>query len=491
MNEFSMKNVLKKNVMALALLGIYILFIILGFVIEGQNILAPAIVTSLIERNAYVFILGAGMLMCMLTGGNIDLSVGSIVCFIGSVVGLFSVENRLLDQWFGVWEVQEINGEATRVLVAHAQPLNTPLAMLVALGVGLLYGALLGFLIAYVRIPPWIATLAGYLAFRGLGTQVLTTASADAALTGFPDSLKNIFGGSVLEYIRVGGEKVYLDVLGMNIPCVVAGILASAAVILLTVTSRKKKISKGYQADPKGFVTLKCIILTAIIMFFAVEFSFEGGIPVVVLWIGGVLLIYGIITEKTTIGRHFMTVGGNAESARLSGINNRLVMFFAYLNMAVLTVIAAMIVTVRASAANSSAGEEYELDAIAACIVGGVSAYGGSGTIIGMVVGATMIGVINQGMQIIGVDQNWIKIVKGLVLLAAVVFEIVSKQTKKAKKDAKPKKVKAQKGENGEAEAEPVQPSEEASELEATVVSEDTEAAPAPVPDAGLATSET
>ena len=431
------------------------------------------------------------MLMCMLTGGNIDLSVGSVVCFIGSVVGLFSVENRLLDQWFGVWEVQEINGEATRVLVQHAQPLNTPLAMLVALGVGLLYGALLGFLIAYVRIPPWIATLAGYLAFRGLGTQVLTTASADAALTGFPDSLKNIFGGSVLEYIRVGGEKHYLDVLGMNIPCVVAGILASAAVILLTVTSRKKKISKGYQADPKGFVILKCIILTAIIMFFAVEFSFGGGIPVVVLCIGGVLLIYGIITEKTTIGRHFMTVGGNAESARLSGINNRLVMFFAYLNMAVLTVIAAMIVTVRASAANSSAGEEYELDAIAACIVGGVSAYGGSGTIIGMVVGATMIGVINQGMQIIGVDQNWIKIVKGLVLLAAVVFEIVSKQTKKAKKDAKPKKVKAQKGENGEAEAEPEQPSEEASELEATVVSEDTEAAPAPVPDAGLATSET
>ena len=487
MNEFSMKNVLKKNVMALALLGIYILFIILGFVIKGQNILAPAIVTSLIERNAYVFILGAGMLMCMLTGGNIDLSVGSIVCFIGSVVGLFSVENRLLDQWFGVWEVQEINGEATRVLVEHAQPLNTPLAMLVALGVGLLYGALLGFLIAYVRIPPWIATLAGYLAFRGLGTQVLTTASADAALTGFPDSLKNIFGGSVLEYIRVGGEKVYLDVLGMNIPCVVAGILASAAVILLTVTSRKKKISKGYQADPKGFVILKCIILTAIIMFFAVEFSFEGGIPVVVLWIGGVLLIYGIITEKTTIGRHFMTVGGNAESARLSGINNRLVMFFAYLNMAVLTVIAAMIVTIRASAANSSAGEEYELDAIAACIVGGVSAYGGSGTIIGMVVGATMIGVINQGMQIIGVDQNWIKIVKGLVLLAAVVFEIVSKQGNKAKKDAKPKKAKAKKGKKGE--AEPEQPSEEASELEATVVSEDTEAAP--VPDAGLATSET
>ena len=339
----------------------------------------------------------------MLTGGNIDLSVGSVVCFIGSVVGLFSVENRLLDQWFGVWEEQVIDGEVTKVLVQHAQPLNTPLAMLVALGVGLLYGALLGFLIAYVRIPPWIATLAGYLAFRG----------------------------SVLEYIRVGGEKHYLDVLGMNIPCVVAGILASAAVILLTVTSRKKKISKGYQADPKGFVILKCIILTAIIMFFAVEFSFEGGIPVVVLWIGGVLLIYGIITEKTTIGRHFMTVGGNAESARLSGINNKLVMFCAYLNMAVLTVIASLLVTSRFQAANSSSGTNFEMDAISACIVGGVSAYGGAGTVMGMVIGATLIGVINLGMSLMGIDQNWQKVVKGVVLLAAVVFDILSKKGNK------------------------------------------------------------
>ena len=454
MNDFSMKNVLKKNVMTLVLLGVYILFIILGFAIKGTNILEPAIVTSLIERYAYVFILGAGMLMCMLTGGNIDLSVGSFVCFAGAIVGLFSVENRIF-----------------------ATPLPTPVVILIAFGVGIAYGALLGFLIAYVRIPPWIATLAGYLAFRGLGTQYLTKASADAAITNFPDSLEKIFGGYLFE--SDWGE--------INIPCIVIGVLIAAAVVFTTLLSRKKKIVKGYKADPMGFTIFKCVLLAAIIMFFTVEFSFVGGFPVVVLWIGGILLLYGIVTEKTTIGRHFMTVGGNAESARLSGINNKLVMFCAYLNMAVLTVIAAMIVTIRASAANSSAGEEYELDAIAACIVGGVSAYGGSGTIIGMVVGATLIGVINQGMQLIGVDQNWIKIVKGLVLLAAVVFEIVSKQGSKAKKDAKPKKAKAKKGKKGE--AEPEQPSEEASELEATVVSEDTEAAP--VPDAGLATSET
>ena len=184
-----------------------------------------------------------------------------------------------------------------------------------------------------------------------------------------------------------------------------------------------------------------------VILFFTVEFSFDGGMPTVVLWILGVLILYGIVTEKTTIGRHFMTVGGNAEAARLSGINNKRVMFFAYFNMAILTVIAALIVTVRTGAANSFAGQEYELDAIAACIVGGVSAYGGAGTVIGMVVGATLIGVINQGMSLIGVDQNWIKIVKGLVLLAAVVFEIFSKNSK-----AKASKTKTQKEKTAELE---------------------------------------
>ena len=462
MNTFSMKNVLKRNVMTIALFASYVFFAVLAFVLKGTNMLDPSIVTSLIEQNAYVFILGAGMLMCMLTGGNIDLSVGSVVCFLGAIVGLFSLENKIIKM-----------------------PLSTPIVLLIAIGIGVAYGALLGFLIAYVRIPPWIATLAGYLAFRGLGTQILTTASETSAIS-IPSidgqlDLFDIFSGRLLE----------TDWGVCNIPCILIGSLGAAGVVLISLFSRVSKIKKGYKADPLWFVILKSCIIAVVIMFFTVEFAFDGGLPIVVIWILGILVIYGIITEKTTIGRHFMTVGGNAEASRLSGINNKRVMFFAYLNMAVLTVIAALVVTVRTGAANSFAGQEYELDAIAACIVGGVSAYGGSGTIIGMVVGATMIGVINQGMQIIGVDQNWIKIVKGLVLLAAVVFEIVSKQTKKAKKDAKPKKVKAQKGENGEAEAEPELPSEEASELEATVVSEDTEAAPAPVPDAGLATSET
>ena len=422
MNDFSMKNVLKKNIMTMALFVVYFLFVVLALVIKGTNMLDPSNVASLIEQNAYVFILGTGMLMCMLTGGNIDLSVGSFVCFAGAVVGLFSVENMLLNEWFGKWELQVLeNGETVKVLIEPAKPLSTPLVLLVAFGVGILYGAVLGFLIAYVRIPPWIATLAGYLSFRGLGTQVLAQASTTNAISNFPTSLTGIFSGKLFE--TPWGQP--------NIPCIALGVIGAAVVIFVNIYGRATRVRKGYTADPLWFVLTKSGLLTILIMAIAVLLSLDGGIPKVLLWILGVLIIYGIVTEKTTIGRHFTTVGGNAEATRLSGINNKLILFAAYLNMSILTVIASLIVAARFGSANSYAGQEFELDAIAACIVGGVSAYGGSGTVIGMVVGAALIGVINQGMSLVGVDQDWIKIVKGLVILAAVVFEIISKKGKK------------------------------------------------------------
>ena len=389
MNSFSIKDVLKKNVMTIALFVIYVFFTVM----TGGNMFTSSNVTSLIDQNAYVFILGVGMLMCMLTGGNIDLSVGSFVCFMGAVAGVFSV-------------------------IKHV---NTPLTLFLVLLVGIVYGAILGFLIAYLRIPPWIATLAGYLAFRGLGTQILITVSETSAISNFPDSFLKIFSG-----------KLFASAYGaVNIPTMVLGVAGAAAVIVLNIVTRSKKISKGYQADPLWFTLVKSILVAAVILVLAYQISLDGGLPVVVLWIVAVLIIYGIITEKTTIGRHFMTVGGNAETARLSGINNKLVLFAAYLNMAVLTVLAALIVTARFGSANAFAGQNFELDAISACIVGGVSAYGGSGTVIGMVIGAALIGVINQGMSLMSIDQDWIKIVKGLVLLAAVVFEILSKKGNK------------------------------------------------------------
>lgn len=389
MNTFSIGNVLKKNVMTIALFVIYVFFII-G---TGGNMFTPSNVTSLIEQNAYVYILGVGMLMCMLTGGNIDLSVGSFVCFMGAVAGVFSVIKYV----------------------------GTPLTLFIVIGVGLVYGAVLGFLIAYLKIPPWIATLAGYLAFRGLGTQILITVSETSAISNFPESFTRLFTGKIFE--SPWGE--------LNIPCVVIGSIAAAAIVYINLSGRARRIKKGYSADPLWFVIVKSVLEVAVILILTFKLAYDGGIPVVLLWIIAVLVIYGIITEKTTIGRHFMTVGGNAETARLSGINNKLIMFAAYLNMSVLTVLAALIVTTRFGSANAFAGQNYEMDAIAACIVGGVSAYGGSGTVMGMVIGATLIGVINQGMSLMTIDQDWIKIAKGAVLLIAVVFDILSKKGNK------------------------------------------------------------
>ena len=401
MNNFSIGNVLKKNVMTIALFVIYVFFVIM----TGGNMFTPSNITALIDQNAYVFVLGAGMLMCMLTGGNIDLSVGSFVCFVGAIAGVFSV----------------------------IQHVNTPLTLIIVIGAGLLYGAILGYLIAYLRIPPWIATLAGYLAFRGLGTQILITVSDTSAISNFPASFTRIFSGKIFE--TPWGQ--------LNIPCIVFGAIGAAVVVFLNFYGRAKKVKKGYQADPMWFTVLKSVLEVAVIAILAVQLAQDGGIPVVLLWIIAVLIVYGIITEKTTIGRHFMTVGGNAETSRLSGINNKLVMFCAYLNMALLTVLASLLVTTRFGAANSYAGQNFEMDAIAACIVGGVSAYGGSGTVMGMVIGATMIGVINQGMSLMSIDQDWIKIAKGIVLLAAVVFDILSKQ-KKDKKAKAAKKASAE-----------------------------------------------
>ena len=383
------KTLLKDNTMLIVLVLVFVFFTITT---KGM-MFQPMQFNALITQNAYVFILSCGMLMCMLTGGNIDLSCGSFVCLIGAIGGYLMI----------------IKG------------MNTGVSIALLLLVGVVYGCVLGYLVAYVEIPPWIATLAGYLAFRGLGTQILSSNSSTGSLAPFPQSFLDIFAG-----------KVFSTKLGeLNMPCMIVGIVACLLVVFLNFRSRAARLKKGYEADSFAWMLGKTVLLDAVILLFTWKLAMSGGIPTVLIWVAVIVLLYSFITGKTTIGRHFMTVGGNAEASRLSGINNKLIMFVAYLNMSILTVIAALVVTARTGAANSFAGQEFELDAIASCIVGGVSAYGGSGTIIGMVVGAALIGVINQGMSLIGVDQDWIKIVKGLVLLAAVVFEIQSKKGNK------------------------------------------------------------
>lgn len=386
-----MKNaaqVLRKNTMIFVLVLVFLFFTITT---KGQMFTALNF-NALITQNAYVYILATGMLMCMLTGGNIDLSCGSFVCFIGAIGGICMV----------------IKGMGTGVSV------------LIMLLVGIVYGAALGFVIAYMNIPPWIATLAGYLAFRGWGTALLSANSSTGSIAPFPQTYLKLFSGKIFE----------TPINQMNIPCLIVGVVVSVLVVVLNIVNRNSRIKKGYEVSSMAAMIAKSVISVAVILLFAYKLSMAGGIPTALLWVVAIVLIYEFITSKTTIGRYFYTIGGNAEATRLSGVDTKKIMFLAYLNMAILTVISAFTVIARFQAANSTAGTNYEMDAISACVVGGVSAYGGSGSVFGMVVGATLIGVINLGMSLMGIDANWQKVIKGVVLLAAVVFEIMNNKDK-------------------------------------------------------------
>lgn len=377
--------ILRKHTMKIVLVLIVIFFSVMT---KGQMFAASSF-QALIAQNAYVFVLATGMLMCMLTGGNIDLSVGSFVCFIGAIGGHMMVRGGM----------------------------SVPLAMLLMVGAGVIYGVVEGFLIAYINIPPWIATLAGYLAFRGWGTALLN----GATIAPMPDGFSKMFNGNVPDVF--GGA-------GLNITCLLVGVIACVLFVVLQLKGRNDKVKKGYEAESMPSVIVRCVLVSAVILLFAFKLAQAGGIPNNLIWVAVIVLIYNFITSKTTVGRYFYTIGGNVEATRLSGIDTKKIFFLAYLNMAVLTVISAWMTMARLSAATPTAGTNYEMDAISACVVGGVSAYGGSGTVFGMVVGATLIGVINLGMSLMGIDANWQKVVKGVVLLAAVVFEIMNNKDK-------------------------------------------------------------
>lgn len=377
---------LKKNAMLIILVLVYIFFTIMT---KGR-MFRPTSFASLINQNAYVYILGCGMLMCMLTGGNIDLSCGAFVCLLGALGGMMMV--------YWKW--------------------GTPLSLVAMLAVGIIYGCALGALIAYVMVPPWIATLAGYLAFRGLGTSILGVSSTNSiSFKDSPDFLR-IFSGTLFKTPE--GQ--------LNMPCMIVGIVAAALVVLLVLRNRVARLRKGYEVDTLVMDAAKSVLGALVILLVMYKLAMAGGIPTVLVWVAAVVLLYAFITSKTTIGRHFYVVGGNIEAARLSGVNTKRIMFLAYLNMAILTSISAMTVISRFTAANADAGKNFEMDAISACVVGGVSASGGAGTVMGMVIGATLIGVINLGMFQINLDANWQRVVKGFVLLAAVVFDILSKK---------------------------------------------------------------
>lgn len=388
MSKSDVLKVLKKYTMAIALVVVLIFF---AWKTNG-TILYPQNINNLISQNAYVFVLAVGMLLCILTGGNIDLAVGSVVCFVGAIGA--SIMSKDVNIW---------------------------VAVIVMLIVGLLIGAWHGFWIAYVNVPPFIATLAGMYAFRGLSNVVLDglTVTVDS------NTFLKVFGGGDSCYVPdfIGGK--------LNMTCMIAGILAIAIFIFITIKGRIDTKKQGYETTALSGDIVKMVVISAVVFWVTLKLSQYKGIPTALIWILVIVLVYGYITQKTKIGRYLYAVGGNKKAAQLSGVNVKGVYFFAYLNMGLLAAFAGILTIARQCMAQPTFGQGYEMDAIGACFIGGASAYGGIGTVPGVIIGAVLMGVINQGMSIMGIGADMQKVVKGVVLLLAIIFDVVSKNEKK------------------------------------------------------------
>ncbi len=385
----------------------------------GKNglILLPANITGLISENGYVFILATGMLMCILTGGNIDLSVGSVVCFTAAV--------------------------GCTMMAGGA---NMWLTVLVMLLIGLAIGAFQGFWIAKVRVPAFIATLAGMYAFRGFTNVLLNGLRVDITNESFltvfgngkssfiPDVIRSMAPGldSVFNKENAGLAKLIGEnyIAKFNVTCMCIGIIAAIAFIVIRMhrIASQKKLGIGHNIAGQIVST---VIISVLVLWVSFKFSCYRGFPMVLLWIGLVLGIYAYITNKTAIGRHLYAVGGNEKATALSGVKTRNVYWFAYANIGLLAGLAGILTAARAKGIDPVYGEGYEMDAIASCFIGGASAYGGTGKVSGMIIGAVLMGVINKGMIIVGVDTNFQKVVKGIVLLLAVMFDVMSKRQKR------------------------------------------------------------
>jgi putative multiple sugar transport system permease protein len=386
------KNTLKKNTMLIALVVVMVLFQVLIVSFNKGSLFNPANISNIISQNAYVVILASGMLLCILTGGNIDLSVGSIVCLVGAIAGTMIV----------------------------TMGKNIYVAMVVSLLFGLAIGAWQGLWIAYVRIPPFIVTLGGMLLWRGLAMTILN----GLTISPFPSNYLKYF----TSYLPGEADAGTVFTFTMAVSLIVCVLF-----IILQILDRINKKRKGYDIEPFVFMILKLITISVVVLLVGWFLARHKGIPVVLILLAVIVLVYSYFTKKTVPGRHLYALGGNEKAAKLSGIDTNKVLFFAYANMGFLSAVAALASIARFNSAFPAAGTNYELDAIGSCFIGGASAYGGTGTVGGAIVGAIFMGVLNNGMSILGIDANWQKSVKGIVLLAAVVFDILSKKRAKSR----------------------------------------------------------
>ena len=380
---------IKQYGMLIALIAVYLIFAVLT---DGKN-LSAANVNNLIMQNGYVVILAVGMLLCVLTG-NVDLGVGSVVALCGAVVGTLMID-------FGV---------------------NMWVAILAALVVGVLCGAFVGFFVSQIGIPPFIVTLATMLMARGLTYTIL-----QAQTKGPLPNAYNYIGAGFLPTVKIPFAGGTIDLIS-----IVVAIIATILIIFGEIKSIKTKKKYGFALNPTWQTAVKVVVILAIVWFFCYKLACYNGIPFSLVIVGIIVGIYHFITTKTVAGRQVYALGGNAKAARLSGINTKKVFFWVYLNMGVLASVAGIVLAARNGSATPKAGDQFEMDAIASCYIGGAATSGGIGTIMGAVVGALVMVVLNNGMSLFGLSTDIQKIVKGAVLLGAIAIDLISKNKKKA-----------------------------------------------------------
>ena len=386
----------KSNLRDYGLLGSLLVIIALFEYLTGGVLLAPANITNLILQNSYIVIMALGMLL-IIVGGNIDLSVGSIVGFIGAIAATMMVDYKL--PWVPVVGLSLVAGG--------------------------LIGAAQGYFVAYAKIPSFIVTLGGMLVFRGLTGNILLGQFVGP----FPRDFQSISSGFIPDVVSAPLLVLFGDDLGANFRWTSMLIGLAGAAILIFTSARRWRHARAHtmETEPLALFIGKNAVFTVLIVAFCYLLASYRGLPNVLIIMGALILLYMFVTQRMTIGRRIYALGGNRMAAQLSGIRTERLIFLTFVNMGALAGLAGLIVAARLNSATPSAGNSFELDVIAACFIGGASAAGGVGKVTGVVIGAFIIGVMNNGMSIMGIGIDYQQVIKGLVLLGAVCLDVYNK----------------------------------------------------------------
>lgn len=379
-----MKNLFKNNVRQYGMIVALILITVLFQIMSDGILLKPLNVTNIIQQYSFILVLAIGMVMVIITG-HIDLSVGSIAAFVGSLSAIMMVE----------------------------QHMPYYLAIILSLIIGALAGAWQGFWIAYMKIPSFIVTLAGMLLFRGLTMVILE----GKTIAPFPKEFQKMSNGFLPD---VDGGSIHMLT-------IIIGIILSIFTVIQEFRDRRTQKKYEFQVLPYPWFIAKLVGIVAVINVFTFVLAKYRGIPFILIILFVLVIIYSFVMKKTVMGRHTYALGGNEKAALLSGVKTKRVTFWVFVNMGALAALSGLIYAARLNAATPKAGVNFELDAIAACFIGGASASGGIGTVMGAIIGGLVMAVMNNGMSLIGLGIDWQQGIKGLVLLLAVGFDIYNK----------------------------------------------------------------